>query len=78
MTEDLTPWLNRVKKATGRSEVFSILDEFRKGDWTDEQCAMMSKVYIRVLERAVNDVEEVAKPAEAQTADNGPVWYEKM
>lgn len=82
--EDLTPWLNRVKKASSRADVFSILDQFRKVEWTDEQCAAMGKLYIRVLERVgkigAQDDANTATAASSAAAneENGPVWYEKM
>jgi hypothetical protein len=78
-TEDLTPWLNRVKAAGSRKQLFSTLDEFRKADWTDEQCAVVSKLYIRLLDRLEDDTaaEEVVASAEVKGED-GPVWYEKM
>ncbi len=77
--EDLTPWLNRVKKAKSRSEVFAILDEFRQGAWTDEQCSMMAKLYIRFIDGLVaGDEPEQQAPAAVAAQDTGPVWYEKM
>jgi hypothetical protein len=77
--QDLTPWLNRVKKATSRSEVFKILDEFRQSPWTNEQCSTMAKIYIRVVERLGDDPAAAeTKPADTAKPDDGPVWYEKM
>jgi hypothetical protein len=79
--EDLAPWLTRIKKAGSRAEVFSILDEFRKLEWTDEQCASMGKLYIRVLQRVAKPGtdDDATVAAAATTAQNdGPVWYEKM
>ncbi|HEY9777667.1 MAG TPA: hypothetical protein V6C81_28140 [Planktothrix sp.] len=81
MAEDLTPWLNRVKSASSRKDVFEILDQFRQSDWTDEQRSTMGKLYIRILEKLGNtpepDEEKVAAGAAAGEED-GPVWYEKM
>jgi hypothetical protein len=79
-TEDLTPWLTRVKTAATRLDVFATLDQFRKLDWTDEQCSAMAKLYIRRLDKLADDGtgEEVVRPPEPQTQDTGPVWYEKM
>ncbi|HEY9786417.1 MAG TPA: hypothetical protein V6D17_13500 [Candidatus Obscuribacterales bacterium] len=48
-TADLNAWLERVKSAQSRKAVFAILDEFRKEEWTDEQCSKMAHLYIRVL-----------------------------
>jgi len=79
-TEDLTPWLNKVKAAATRAEVFAVLTDFRKLDWTDEQCSVMAKLYIRRLDKLGDDgtATETVQPAAPQTQDTGPVWYEKM
>ena len=77
-TEDLTPWLNKVKQAGSRSEVLSLLDEFRKLEWTDAQCSSMSKLYIRIIERLGDDSGAAVKSAEVVEDHDGPVWYEKM
>lgn len=77
--EDLTPWLNRVKKASSRAEVYSILDEFRQVEWTDDQCASMAKLYVRLVEKMKDPAPEpVKEEAPAAPQDTGPVWYEKM
>jgi hypothetical protein len=79
--EDLTPWLNRVKGASSRKDVFEILDQFRKVEWTDEQRSVMSKLYIRMIERLGNASEPDDKSAVAAAPaheEDGPVWYEKM
>ncbi len=60
--KDLNIWLARVKQAKTRKDVFRILDEFRKFEWTDVQCQTMSHLYMRVLdlllpEEDVSDVE---------------------
>jgi len=80
-SEDLTPWLLKIKSATSRSSVFAILDEFRKLDWTDQQRSAMAKVYMRRIERLVDTdtgTEADTQAAVAASDDNGPVWYEKM
>ena len=47
---DLNVWLARVKQAQTRKDVFRILDEFRKLEWTDVQCQTMSHLYIRMID----------------------------
>ncbi|MCC6978764.1 MAG: hypothetical protein IT343_10615 [Candidatus Melainabacteria bacterium] len=47
---DLNIWLARVKQAQTRKDVFRILDEFRKHEWTDVQCQTMSHLYIRMID----------------------------
>jgi hypothetical protein len=49
--KDFQSWLERVKVAASGQEVFQIVDEFRPGDWTDEERALMSKTYIGALSR---------------------------
>lgn len=78
----LHDWLGRVSKAGTRKEIFAILDQFRKSSWTDEECAQMSKHYIRMIELVKPDPSDnadaaVDASAQAEGAD-GPVWYEKM
>ena len=79
--EDLNLWLSRVRVAPSRKQIFNILDEFRKLEWTDEQRSMMAKLYIRVLEQVADDGADSSvetTPAAVAAQDNGPVWYEKM
>jgi hypothetical protein len=47
---DLDIWLNKIRLATSKNEIFETLDDFRKLDWTDEQRSKMAKLYIRRLE----------------------------
>jgi hypothetical protein len=49
--KDLQEWLSRVKAATSSAEIFELLDQFRPGDWTDEERSLMSKTYIAALAR---------------------------
>lgn len=60
--KDLNIWLARVKQAKTRKEVFRILDEFRKQEWTDVQCQTMSHLYIRMID--LMPPEEDDTPAE--------------
>ena len=77
--EDITPWFNRITKAKSRSEVFGILDDFRKCEWSDMQCSAMAKLYMRVLDKVgANEPEQEAAPAPVAPEESGPVWYEKM
>ena len=48
--KDLNIWLARVKQAKTRKDVFRILDEFRKFEWTDVQCQTMSHLYMRMID----------------------------
>lgn len=46
---DINFWLARVRHCNTPAEVFSTLDAFRPGAWTDEQRAELSRAYMRVL-----------------------------
>lgn len=52
---DLNSWLNRIRQAETRAQVFAILDEFRPLPWTDEERAQMAKLYIRLLDALPQD-----------------------
>jgi|GEM_PF-668982 len=65
--KDLNIWLARVKQAKTRKEVFRILDEFRKHEWTDVQCQTMSHLYIRLVDLMPPE-EDDAPPEEAPAA----------
>jgi len=74
---DLNIWLARVKQAQTRKDVFRILDEFRKHEWTDVQCQTMSHLYIRMIdlmppEEGADEV-EVASVAIADDTAGGVV-----
>jgi hypothetical protein len=76
-TTDVTQWITRIQKATSAKEVFSTLEEFRPGPWSDEDRSKVAKAYIRVLERVgVPAIEETLE--DAGEKNDGPVWYEKM
>lgn len=47
---DLGEWVNLIKTATSKDDVFAILDQFRSLPWTDEQRARISKTYIQLLQ----------------------------
>jgi hypothetical protein len=76
-TTDLQQWIARVQKANNAKDVFRIMDEFRKGDWSDEDRARIAKVYVRVLDRVGAPAADQAAVIEEDKSD-GPVWYEKM
>jgi hypothetical protein len=64
----LEGWLSKVKAANNSQEVFQLLSEFRKGEWTDEDCSLMSKAYIGVLGKF--DKVDFADTAKAVTTKN--------
>jgi hypothetical protein len=68
----LTPWISRVQKARDAREVLSIMDEFRRSPWSDEERARIAKIYV-----GAPPPSDSAQGAEAEKND-GPVWYEKM
>jgi hypothetical protein len=77
----LHDWLARVSKAGTRKEIFAVLDQFRKSSWTDEECAQMSKHYIRMIELVKpdpSDSDTAGDASQVQEGADGPVWYEKM
>lgn len=73
---DLDLWLQKLSQAKNKQQIFQILDEFRLLEWTDEQRALMSKAYIRLLEGISSSA--TASAASDNEAADGPVWYEKM
>ena len=56
--KDLNIWLARVKQAKTRKDIFRILDEFRKFEWTDVQCQTISHLYIRMIDLMPPEEEE--------------------
>lgn len=71
--KDLNIWLARVKQAKTRKDVFKILDEFRKFEWTDVQCQTMSHLYMRMIDLMPpeEDVYEVASVAMKEDTKSG-------
>lgn len=65
-----------MQSAKRAEDVFAILDEFRPLEWTDDERATMSKLYVRILQR-LGPVATSGAAAD-ENKDNGPVWYEKM
>jgi hypothetical protein len=76
---DLNAWIAKLKLARSHKQMFALLDEFRKGEWTDEERSKIAHIYIRLLDNlqpatAAEESEVVA----AESEHDGPVWYEKM
>jgi hypothetical protein len=47
---DLNAWTAKVRMARSQEELFAIVDDFRKGEWSDEQRSNIARLYIRLLE----------------------------
>ncbi|HEY9678840.1 MAG TPA: hypothetical protein V6C76_12590 [Drouetiella sp.] len=81
---ELSAWVEKLKTARTRSELFGILDQFRAAnEWTDEQCASIAKLYIRILDYLPNDdeggtINTSSSGGPAKPAEQEEVWYEKM
>ncbi len=81
---NLNDWMMRISRAKTRKEMFSILDEFRVLEWSDEERAMVAKHYIRLVDKvdsgySASDADDAStKPQNADAGADGPVWYEKM
>lgn len=79
--ETLVAWMEKINRCKGRKEIFAVLDDFRKHEWSDEECSQMGKHYIRIIsampeEKSSDD--DKAKGGEGEKEADGPVWYEKM
>ncbi len=74
----LEEWLKKVMNAPSGDAVYKTLAEFRKLDWTDQDLADMSKVYMRQLTKVGTPTTTKAAAAEEDDGPDGPVWYEKM
>ena len=48
-------WLVRVRIAANQAEVLSIVEQFKRLFWSDEQRALMSRSYIRRLDVLAED-----------------------
>jgi hypothetical protein len=59
-TMELSEWIVKLKQARRREDMFAILDEFRKHDWTDEQCSTVGRLYIRLLDGLKSGLDEAA------------------
>ena len=73
----LTDWLSRISDAKQAKDVLTVLEEFRKQNFSDEDRSKMAKHYVRILERLGGFPDTSAAQVEDEGPD-GPVWYEKM
>lgn len=76
---NLDDWIERIKQATSIDQVWKFLAEFRRQEWTPEERAKIFHTYIKVVDTLSKAApksknEKVA----ANSANDGPVWYEKM
>lgn len=77
----LEDWIEKVRQAGSKAELFALLSEFQKLGWLDSQRVTMSHAYTKVLDRILENEEQdssLASDSNEESIDNGPVWYEKM
>ena len=74
----LDEYIARILKIRKADELLKVLDEFRRGDWTDIERQKVAHTYMRVLDSMPKAMAETAQKQEAAPVDDGPVWYEKM
>ncbi len=74
----LDEYLTRILKIRKADELLKVLDEFRRGDWTDLERQKVAHTYMRVLDSMPKAMVETAQKPEQAPVDDGPVWYEKM
>ncbi len=48
-TVDISWWIEQVRQCNTQQEVFSILDEFHRLEWNDNERALMSRIYIPLV-----------------------------
>lgn len=82
-TLTLNDWMEKISKAKTRKEIFSILDQFRVLEWTDDERARIAKHYIRIIDNVAkgepdDDTTSDANNKPVAEGEDGPVWYEKM
>ena len=86
--DDVDVWVTRIQKTRSSKELRKILEDFRKFDWHDLERQKVSHAYMKVLDVIFNTPEEKALRKQAEeaaaaaassgSANDGPVWYEKM
>jgi hypothetical protein len=87
--DNVDVWVARIQKTRSSKELLKILEEFRKFEWHDLERQKVSHTYMKVLDVILNSPEEKALRKEAEaaaaaaaassgSANDGPVWYEKM
>jgi hypothetical protein len=69
---ELQLWLDKVKGAENATDVFGILNEFRPGDWTDDERSMMSRTYMAVLGKLGLTGPALVQEANAKAAEVTP------
>ncbi len=82
-TIDLSAWIEKLKSAKNRTQLFSMLDSFRVLEWTDEQRSSIAKLYMRLIDVLPHDQSAAADDTAtsggpAKPAEQEEVWYEKM
>ncbi len=50
-TANLADWLNEIGRIQTAPELMALLSAFRARPWTDEECAQVSRAYMRRLNR---------------------------
>lgn len=80
---ELSAWVEKLKSARNRTELFAMLDGFRVLEWTDEQRASIAKLYIRLLdylpqEQPSSSDNGSQSAGSTKPAEQEEVWYEKM
>jgi len=60
---DLQQWLTKIAGARSRSEILSIMEEFRVLPWNDDQCSAAAKLYMRLLLALPDDGSGALVPA---------------
>ena len=78
---NLDDWIAQLKNANSQEELYTVLDNFRTLAWTDEQRALVSRLYIRLLENILASPASVPLSQEKVVAtkfdSEEPVWYER-
>jgi hypothetical protein len=83
-TIELSAWIEKIKSARTRTELFAMLDSFRVGEWTDEQRSSIAKLYMRLLDYLPHEEstsgasDDTNGGGSAKPAEQEEVWYEKM
>ncbi len=82
-TIELSTWIDKLKSAKNRTELFSMLDSFRILEWTDEQRSTIAKLYMRLIDvlphnEAADADDKANSGAPTKPAEQEEVWYEKM
>ena len=74
----LDSWIERIRAVGSVDNLWALLDEFRRDDWTDTERAKMSHAYMQKLASILRASGTSGKKAAQVAANDGPVWYEKM